>query len=118
MASGDAQRAWFPEMLNDLKLFWSSKPSWDDLAIFCESMTAKRQMIRSARGIQPSQAKCRKCGGTLVLPPISVRSALFSLRKEHIIGDEQFKSLDRDWNRHRKQNGLDAYGKKAGPRGQ
>jgi hypothetical protein len=113
MASGDAQRAWFPEMLDDLENRWSSKMTWDDLAVFCRSMTEKRKRIRDARGIQAPRVRCGKCGGTMVLPPISIRSALFSLRKLGIIDDERFKKLDRDWIKHRKQNALDAYGNKS-----
>lgn len=110
MPSGDAQRAWFPEMLDDLMSHWSSEMTWDELAVFCRSMTEKRQIIRESRGIKPPRTRCKKCGGGMVLPPISIRSALFALRKIGAVDEAGFKKLDREWNRHRKTNGLDAYG--------
>lgn len=113
MASGDAQRAWFPEMLEDLRSQWSSDMSWDEIAAFCRCMTEKRQTIRESRGIKPPRRSCRKCGGRMGLPPISIRSALFALRKTGAVDEAAFKKLDREWKRHRKANGLDAYGNRS-----
>lgn len=113
MASGDVQRAWFPEMLADLRQRWlSHEMSWDELAAFCREMTEKRQKIKEERNIKTSWGRCRTCGGKLTLGPLSMRSALFALRKMRIIDDDRLKSLDRDWNKYRKTNGLDAYGNK------
>ncbi|MFZ3253132.1 MAG: hypothetical protein WA133_02475 [Syntrophales bacterium] len=113
MASGDVQRAWFPEMLADLKQRWlSHEMTWDELVIFCREMTEKRQMIKEAQNINTSWGSCKTCGGKLALGPISIRSALFALRKIGVIDDDRLKSLDRDWNRHRKMNGLDVHGNK------
>lgn len=110
MASGDTQRAWFPEMLDDLKTHWSSNMTWEELAVFCRHMTEKRQTIRESRGIKPPWMTCKKCGGTMVLPAISIRSALFALRKIGVVEEDGFKKLDWEWNKYRKANGLDAYG--------
>ena len=112
MASGDAQRAWFPELLDDLKSYWSNDITWEELAVFCRYMTEKRQKIKEARGIRLPRMTCRKCGGRMVLPPISIRSALFALRKAEVIDESEFRKLDREWAKHRKANGLDAYGNK------
>ena len=112
MASGDAQRAWFPELLDDLKDIWSNDIAWEELAVFCRYMTEKRQKTKEARGIRLPRMTCRKCGGRMVLPPISTRSALFALRKAEVIDESEFRKLDREWANHRKANGLDAYGNK------
>ncbi len=113
MASGDVQRAWFPEMLTDLKHRWlSHEMSWDELAIFCRETTEQRQKIKEARNIKTSWGSCKECGSKLVLSPISIRSALVILRKTGVIDDDHLKSLDKEWNKHRKMNGLDAYGNK------
>jgi len=114
MPSGDAQRAWFPEMLEELQRYWSPDVSWDDLIKFCSRMTSVRAEIRQARGIKGPMMTCRKCGKRRRsrLPDISPRSALFALRKLGVISDETMKSLERDWAKHRQANGLDAYGKK------
>ncbi len=113
MASGDVQRAWFPEILADLKQRWlSHEMTWDELSVFCREMTEQRQKIKEARNIKNSWGSCKTCGGKLSLGPISIRSALFALRKTGVIDDDRLKSLDRDWNGHRKTNSLDAYGNK------
>ena len=110
MPAGDAQRAWFPEMLEDLKSHWSRDMTWTGLAVFCHDMTEKRQRIKEARNIGPPRMTCKKCGGRMVLPPISIRSALFALRKINAIDESEFKRLDREWGKHRRENGLDARG--------
>ncbi|OFX16021.1 MAG: hypothetical protein A2Z18_10400 [Armatimonadetes bacterium RBG_16_58_9] len=110
MPAGDAQRAWFPEMFEDLKSHWSRDMTWKELAVFCHDMTEKRQRIKEARNIRLPRMTCQKCGGRMVLPPISIRSALFALRKINAIDESEFKKLDREWGKHRKANGLDACG--------
>ena len=110
MPAGDAQRAWFPEMLEDLKSRWSSDMTWEELAVFCRDMTQKRQKITEARNIRPPRMSCKNCGGQMVLLPVSIRSALFALRKINAIDESEFKKLDREWGKHRKANGFDACG--------
>jgi len=97
-------------MLADLKSHWSSDMTWEELAIFCRHMTEKRQKIQEARNIRPPRTTCKECGGRIVLPPVSIRSALFALRKINAIDESRFKKLDREWGKHRKANGLDACG--------
>jgi hypothetical protein len=114
MASGDAQRAWFPEMLADLRQRWlSHEMTWDELAVLCRLMTEQRNRIKEQRNIKPSPGTCKVCGGKLVLPSTSIRSVLFALRKTGVIDDDHFKTLERNWKKHRKMNGLDAYGNKS-----
>ncbi len=43
MAAGDAQRAWFPEMIEKLKERWTSKMTWIECAELCEEMTKTRE---------------------------------------------------------------------------
>jgi len=113
MASGDVQRAWFPEMLADLKQRWlSHEMTWGELAGLCREMNEQRNGIKELRNIKSSWGTCKACGGKLILSPISIRSALFALRKAGVIDDDRFKKLERDWMKHRKMNGLDAYGNK------
>ena len=97
-------------MLEDLKSHWSSDRTWEGLAAFCHDMTEKRQRIKEARNIRPPRMTCKKCGGRLVLPSVSIRSALFALRKINAIDESEFKKLDQEWGKHRKANGLDACG--------
>ncbi len=63
MASGDAQRVWFPEMLEELRRMWSQAMAWDDLAKFCQRMTKKRKSIREAKGpLSKIPAKLHRMG--------------------------------------------------------
>ena len=39
MASGDAQRAWFPEMTSKLSNKWDEGMSWKQCSVFCATMT-------------------------------------------------------------------------------
>lgn len=68
MPSGDAQRVWFPEVLEELKTAWSSSMTWGELADFCERMTEKRRAIREARGILPPRTRCPRCGAVSLGP--------------------------------------------------
>ena len=110
MPAGDAQRAWFPEMLEDLKSYWSTDWSWKGFSVFCEAMTEKRQKIKEARGIKPLRVYCKGCGSQMTLPPISIRSALFALRKIGAIDEDEFKKHEKEWSKYRKVNSLDPYG--------
>ncbi len=118
MASGDAQRLWFPEMLAELRKAWSARMPWADLADLCSRMTDLRTEIRRARGITGPMMRCNCCaevfdGGSD--RRVSIRSALFALRKEGVLTEFRFKKLDAKWKKHRKAKGLDAYGWPAAP---
>lgn len=112
MPAGDAQRAWFPEMHAELEQFWDPEISWKLMIRFCQQMTEFRVQIKKSKGIKPVKFSCPACGGkhTMSLPPISIRSALFALRKLELVSDAEFKEHNRSWARFRKDNDLDAYG--------
>ena len=114
MPAGDAQRVWFPEMLEELKASWSKTMSWDELADFCARMSERRKQIRRERGIQPTMMWCPKCEKrtrSSVLN-VSIRSALFALKKDGLLDEADFTQLDKSWMRHKKKHRLDAYGRK------
>jgi len=113
MPPGDAQRVWFPEMLDELERFWSSSVTWEELAEFCRRMTELRADIRESRGILPPRRRCPCCGSVSRgdIRGASIRSALFALKKLGALTDEDFKVLDRSWKAHRMAHRLDAYGR-------
>lgn len=112
MPAGDAQRVWFPEMLKVLTAEWSPSTTWDDLIDLCRRVTVQRTEIRRSRGIQAPKWKCPRCGITSGsdIEGVSVRSALFALRKVGAISDADFKKLERDWGKQRDGRGLDPLG--------
>ncbi len=113
MAPGDAQRVWFPEMLEVLTAAWSPSTTWDELIELCGRITDLRTELRQSRGIQAPLMKCPKCGSASRsdIKGVSIRSALFALRKVGAISDSDFQRLDCDWKKHRAARGLDALGK-------
>jgi hypothetical protein len=112
MAAGDAQRAWFLEMLNDLNDKWNPSMSWEACRELCDEMTKKRERIRSEQGIKPTRGWCPNCQEYRKMkpPPISIRSLLFALKKINLITVEEFKKLDLEWKKHQRGNNLNAYG--------
>ncbi len=115
MASGDSQRIWFPEMIEKLKTQWSPSMTWEDLTDFCRMITEERKQIRESLGIQPPRYKCTHCGTVSQASdnyPISIRSALFILKNNGVVSEDDFKELDKQWKKYRKENELDAYGNK------
>ncbi len=112
MPSGDAQRAWFPEMLTQLRIFWGDELNWYRVVVFCEEMTALRSSIWGYRGIRGPMLKCRNCGRqqVLTLPPISPRSLLFAVKKIDLITEGELKQLNKEWKKFRTAENLDSYG--------
>lgn len=114
MAAGDAQRAWFPEMIESLKSQWASTMTWLECSQFCEEMTHVRENIRNERNIKPTLFFCKQCQEYHYssMPPLSIRSLLFTLKKIGTITEPEFKKLDKNWKQYKKENDLDPYGKK------
>ena len=115
MPPGDAQRVWFPEMLADLRAVWTPTMTWAELADFCQLTSAKRRTIRQERGIRPPQTRCPGCGevSRSDIRGVSIRSALFALKKLEVVTESEFKVLDRSWKKHRAAAGFDPYGQPA-----
>jgi hypothetical protein len=113
MAAGDSQRAWFPEMMAELKDIWNPKMSWEECAAICQRMTVLRESIWKLRNIKPARMWCPNCQEyhDSRPPEISIRSMLFALRKLNVIADNELKELDKSWKKYRKEYNLDAYGK-------
>jgi hypothetical protein len=112
MPSGDAVRAWFPQMHEELKMRWTPSLAWDECAQLCREMTILRAKIRKKQGIKSPQMICKGCGGVHGMEPlpIGIRSLLFTLRKLSLLDDEQFKKLDAEWKKHQRHHRLDSLG--------
>ena len=79
----------------------------------CDEMTKKRGRIRAEKGIQPVRSWCPNCQGyrNMQPPSISIRSLIFALKKINMINDAEFKKLDSEWKKYKRDNNLNAYGK-------
>lgn len=116
MAAGDAQRVWFPEMVQRLRSKWHQGMSLDALVELRDDLDAMLQQIRSERHIRTPVMKCPRCGyvGEGAPPHVSVRAMLLSLLRFGIADPECTKALEKAWAMHRRQYGLDLHGKCAG----
>jgi hypothetical protein len=112
MPSGDAQRAWFPEMLSHLAKNWNDKISWEDYCHICKEMTEYRKELREQKNIGKVKKFCKNCNQYHEMgpPPIGIRSLLFALKKSNIINDSKFTILEKEWKKYQRKNNLDGYG--------
>ena len=115
MPYGDAQRTWFPEMLDVLRVRWRADFSFSEMIALRDELDAMLHRIRSERHIRTPVIRCRRCGrvGPAAEPDVTVRAMIFSLGRFGIVPDDAMKALDKRWAAHRKQHGLDLYGKPA-----
>jgi len=114
MAAGDAQRTWFPEMIERLRCQWRGDMGFDALVELRDELEAMLGQIRSGRQIRSPIVKCSRCGyvGEGAAPHVSVRAMILSLRRFGIAPAEEVFALEKSWAAQRKLNGLDLYGKK------
>ena len=113
MASGDASRTWFSEMVETLRQEWKSEISWEQVFTLRDHLDAMLQELRISRGIQPPIMWCPVCKSqTRQAPPrVSVRAIIFALGRFGIVAPAEVKSLEKRWAKHRKENSLDRNGK-------
>lgn len=114
MPSGDANRVWFPEMLDELQKQWSKTLSWEECGALCERMTEARTKLKLEKGLRGPMMHCRHCNAVheMRLAPITIRSLLFALRNQGVLSDPELKQLDAAWRRYRVQHRLDSCGKR------
>jgi hypothetical protein len=115
MAAGDAQRVWFPEMIEDLRSQWREGMSFDAIIGLRDRLDTTLQRLRSEGHIRPPAARCPRCGQVDegAAPHVSVRAMILSLIRFGIAPSEPIYALEKDWAAYRKQNGLDPHGKNA-----
>ena len=113
MASGDASRTWFSEMIETLRHEWNSEMSWEQVFTLRDRLDAMLQEIRTSRSIRTPTMWCPVCKKqTQQAPPsVSVRAAILALGRFGIVAKPEVKSLEKRWAKHRKENSLDRNGK-------
>mgnify|MGYP006267597995 CR=1 FL=1 len=113
MASGDASRTWFPELIGLLKKQWHPTMSWDDIILLRDRLNGTFQEIRSTRQIQTPMMWCPKCKAQHrgAQPRVSVRAMILALGRFSVANQSEVKRLEKDWEKYRKAHRLDLYGK-------
>ncbi len=112
MASGDAQRTWFPEMIETLGQTWSISMSEIEWIALRDRLDTTLQTIRSECNIQPAMMWCPGCQARhrSAPPKVSVRAMILALGRFEIASADEVKALERRWNSYRKRHQLDRYG--------
>ena len=90
MASGDANRTWFPEMIGILKTDWNVSMSWEEIIQFRDRLDQTLQGIRTTRNIQPAMMWCPKCQTRhrSAPPKVSVGALILALSRFKVEEEE------------------------------
>ena len=115
MASGDAQRTWFPEMIALLGQTWSPSMAESEWLALRDRLDTTLQTLRNERHIVPAMMWCPHCQARhrSAPPKVSVRAMLLALGRFGIASAAEVKAFERRWNTYRRRHQLDRYGMKA-----
>jgi hypothetical protein len=112
MPAGDAQRTWFPEMVETLRVRWRASMSIPELIELRGQLDSTLQSIRSGRHILPPLMYCRHCKTQhrAAAPRVSVRALILALSRFGITSPDETRDLEKSWKRYRQSEQLDLYG--------
>ncbi len=113
MPHGDAQRTWFPEMVERLRSEWHEGLSMPALIRLRDELDGTLHRIRESLNFKNPVVTCRCCGLTSpgAEPHVSVRALILALARFGISSKEQARALEKAWAEYRKQRRLDIAGK-------
>ena len=102
-------------MVDVLRAEWRPKMSWGEIIALRDQVYDMLTDIRQSRNIQPvtTSKLCPCCDKPMVLGAsgVSVRAMIFSLKRFGIADEADVKLLEKGWNKHRRETGLDLNGK-------
>jgi hypothetical protein len=112
VATGDAHRVWFPEMVEHPRLRGRDDLSMAALLGLRDELDDMLGRIRSTRHIANPVSKCPACGyiGRGADPHVSVRATILALARFGVAGRAPARALEKAWTTYRKTAGLDLYG--------
>ena len=114
MASGDAQRTWFLEMVEMLGQTWSPSMSETEWIALRDRLDTTLQTIRRERPILPAMMWCPRCQSRhrSAPPKVSVRAMILALGQFELASVAEIKALERRCNTYRRHHQLDRFGMK------
>jgi len=114
MASGDAQKVWFPEMIAMLRKAADPAMSVDAVLLLRDRLDATLQRIRRTRQILPAMMWCPHCQAhhRAAPPRVSVRATLLALGRFGGGANPKAQALRKPWDKKKRQHQLDRYGQK------
>ena len=112
MASGDAQRVWFPELIAIVRQAGNPAMSMDALLRLRDRLDASLQTLRQTRQLLPAMMWCPHCQARhrAAPPSVSVRATILALGRYTRMTASEVQALEKHWNRYRKQHHLDRDG--------
>jgi hypothetical protein len=113
----DAQRVWYPDMIEDLRERWREDLTFEELIALRDELDLSLQRIRDAQHIRPSLERCPTCRRMVEGEGVhvTVRAMILALLRHEIAAPEPVYTLEKSWARYRKQKNLDQYGKVPAP---
>ena len=112
MASGDAQKVWFPELIAMVRQAGEAAMSMDTLLRLRDRLNTTLQTTRHTRQILPAMMWCPHCQARhrAAPPSVSVRATILALGRYTHATASEIQALEKQWNRYRKQHQLDRDG--------
>jgi hypothetical protein len=111
MASRDARRTWFPEIVAMLRDEWTQDMSMDELIALRNRLDSQLERIRKEIPRKPLSRTCSHCSATVYIGEhISVRAMILSLKRFKIAERDVVAALERGWKSYRATNKLDLNG--------
>ncbi len=112
MASGDAQKVWFPELIAMVQQAGEAAMSMETLLRLRDRLNTTLQTIRHTRQILPALMWCPHCQARhrAAPPSVSVRATILALGRYTRATAAEIQALEKQWNRYRKQQQLDRDG--------
>ena len=112
MASGDAQKVWFPELIVMVRQAGETALSMEALLRLRDRLHTTLQTIRHTRQILPAMMWCPHCQARhrAAPPSVSVRATILALGRYTRATASEIQALEKQWNRYRKQQQLDRDG--------
>src|SRR5499427_8204941 len=112
MASGDAHKVWFPELIAIVRQVGEPSMSMDALLRLRNQLDTTLKTLRQTRQILPAMMWCPHCQARhrAAPPSVSVRATILALGRYTCATASEVQALEKQWNRYRKQQQLDRDG--------
>jgi hypothetical protein len=112
MASGDAQKVWFPELIEMVRQAGAPAMSMDALLRLRDRLDTALQTIRRTRQIVPAMMWCSHCQARhrAAPPSVSVRATILALGRFTRATASEVQALEKRWNSYRRQHQLNREG--------
>ena len=104
MASGDAQKVWFPELIEMVRQAGAPAMSMDALLRLRDRLDTALQTIRRTRQIVPAMMWCSHCQARhcAAPPSVSVRATILALGRFTRVTASEVQALEKQWNSYRR----------------